>query len=114
MEWFVPEERERVKKYILERYEQPYEAIALRKDGSTFPCMVRGKMMYYKGKNVRVTSVTDITERKLAEEKIYLQLKELQRWQSITLDREDRIIELKKEVNKILEQQGKPKKFLST
>jgi len=114
VEWFVPEERERVMKYIMELYQEPYEAVALKKDGSTFPCMVCGKMMHYKGKNVRVTSVTDITERKLAEEKIFQQLAELQRWQSVTLEREDRMIELKQEVNSVLEQLGKPKKYLST
>lgn len=114
VEWFIQDDRERVMKYIIEGYKEPYEATALRKDGSTFPCMVCGKTMSYKGKNVRVTSLTDITERKRAEEKIFQQLEELQRWQSVTLEREDRIIELKKEVNELLKHLGKQQKYLST
>ena len=114
VEWFIQGDRERVMKYIMEGYKEPYEATALRKDGSTFPCMVCGKTMSYKGKNVRVTSLTDITERKRAEEKIFQQLEELQRWQSVTLEREDRIIELKKEVNEVLKHLGKQQKYLST
>ncbi|OIR05753.1 signal transduction histidine-protein kinase/phosphatase DegS [mine drainage metagenome] len=66
-EWIVPEDREMVMKNMLRGFEEPYEATALKKDGTTFPCMLRGKMMHYKGRNVRVTSLTDITERKEAE-----------------------------------------------
>jgi hypothetical protein len=44
----------------------------------------------------------EILERKRAEEDILRQLKELQRWQEVTLGREDRIRELKREVNELL------------
>ncbi len=67
-EWIAPEYRERVMKNMLAGYEKPYEAVALKKDGSTFPCVLLGKMMHYKGKNVRVTSLTDISDRKFAED----------------------------------------------
>ncbi|MEI7492754.1 MAG: PAS domain S-box protein [Bacteroidota bacterium] len=67
-EWIVPEDREMVMKNMLAGYEEPYEARALRKDGTRFPCTLRGKMMHYKGKKVRVTSLTDITSIKEAEE----------------------------------------------
>ena len=66
-EWIVPEDREMVMNKILSGYEEPYESTALRKDGTKFPCVLHGKMMQYKGKTVRVTSLRDITERKLAE-----------------------------------------------
>ena len=69
-EWIVPEYREIVTKNILTGYEEPYEAIALKKDGTTFPCMLHGKMMHYKGKEVRVTSLSDITERKRVEQEL--------------------------------------------
>jgi PAS domain S-box-containing protein len=48
--------------------EEPYEAVLLRKDGSTFDAEIRGKMSLYRGENVRVTAIRDITERKRAEE----------------------------------------------
>ncbi len=238
LEWLIPEDRERVRKYIAEDNEEPYESIGLRKDGSTFPCLVHGRTMFYREKNVRVTSVTDISERKRAEEllkeseqryhtvlkqsleaiymydvetqhvveanltflnllgytqeeinsltlfdivahdrvevetyqqnilssrgismgerrwrrkdgttvqvevtankielggrniiflvgrditerkrteeKILQQLEELQRWHNVTLEREDRMIELKQEVNQLLQKLGNPKKYLST
>ena len=66
-EWIAPECREMVMNNMISGYENPYEAIALRKDGTTFPCMLRGKMMHYKGRDVRVTSLMDITELKNAE-----------------------------------------------
>ncbi|MEI6683099.1 MAG: PocR ligand-binding domain-containing protein [Bacteroidota bacterium] len=68
-EWIAPEYREMVMQNMLRGYEEPYEAVALKKDGTTFPCMLRGKMMFYKGKDVRVTSLTDITELKRVEKK---------------------------------------------
>ncbi len=66
-EWIVPGDREMVMKHMLDGYELPYEATALRKDGSTFPALLHAKMMHFKGRNVRVTSVRDISERKRAE-----------------------------------------------
>jgi len=66
-DWIVPEDREMVMKNMLAGFEEPYEATALRKDGTTFPCTLQGKMMHYKGRDVRVTSLTDITRRKQAE-----------------------------------------------
>ena len=66
-DWIVPEDREMVMNNMLTGYEEAYEATALKKDGTTFPCILQGKMMYYKGRKVRVTSLTDITGRKQVE-----------------------------------------------
>ena len=66
--WIIPEHREMVKNNMLSGYEEPYEAIALRKNGSSFPAEIQGKMMYFQGRDVRVTVLRDITERKLVEE----------------------------------------------
>ncbi len=54
---------------------------------------------------------TDITERKLNEQKNEEQLHELRRWRELTLGREDRIHALKIEVNEALEQAGKPARY---
>jgi CheY-like chemotaxis protein/PAS domain-containing protein len=48
----------------------------------------------------------DITERKRAEEQIKRQLEELQRWQDVMLGREDRVKELKREVNDLCRRTG--------
>ena len=66
-DWIVEEDRNMVMNKMIEGVFEPYEATALKKDGTTFPCILNGKMMYYKGRTVRVTSLTDITERKRAE-----------------------------------------------
>lgn len=68
---FVPlEDREKVENKIISGYEEPYETSFLRKDGSIFPAEVHAKMFYYKGQEVRVASIRDLTEKKKAEEEI--------------------------------------------
>ena len=66
-EWIVPEDREKVKGNMLSGYEEPYEATALRQDGTTFPCEIQARMINYRGRSVRVTALRDITARKRAE-----------------------------------------------
>ncbi len=65
-----PEMTELIQKHIASGYEQPYESIGLRKDGSTFPIEVRGRMMPYKKRQVRATAVRDLSERKRLEERL--------------------------------------------
>ena len=60
----APEERELVQERNLSGYEAPYEHRAVRKDKSSLYVEVRGKAIFYKGRNARVTSIRDITERK--------------------------------------------------
>ncbi|MBK9237167.1 MAG: EAL domain-containing protein [Rhodoferax sp.] len=69
-DWIAPADRELVIKNMMSGYELPYEVTALRKDGSTFPATIRGKGMQYKDRVVRVTSLSDITERKQAQDEI--------------------------------------------
>lgn len=60
-----------------------------------------------------IATITDITNRKLAEDKIRQQLEELKRWQLVTLGREDRIMELKQEVNQLLHRLNEPIRYKS-
>jgi PAS domain S-box-containing protein len=64
-----------------------------------------GKPRYF------INQVQDITESKLAEKQIQDQLDELRRWNSVTLGRENRILELKLEVNKLLSQAQQPPRY---
>ncbi|MCK9273494.1 MAG: PAS domain S-box protein [Syntrophales bacterium] len=64
----APEYRSIVRSQVKEGFEKPYEVLALRKDGSTFPMEVQGKNVAFEGKTIRITSFRDITERKRAEE----------------------------------------------
>ncbi|MFC1835982.1 PAS domain S-box protein [Thermodesulfobacteriota bacterium] len=69
-EWITPEFRELVSRKMLEGYEEPYEAMALRKDGTSFHCEIQGRMVNYQGRLIRVTALRDITDRKKAEESL--------------------------------------------
>lgn len=65
------ESRETIRKNILAGYEHSYEAVALRKDGSTFPVEIVGKTFDYKGQKARLTRFRDITDRRRAEEAMH-------------------------------------------
>jgi PAS domain S-box-containing protein len=67
MELVAPESREYVEGMMREEFPDSYEHQALRKDGSVITVEVRGKQSVYKGKNVRITAIRDITERKKHE-----------------------------------------------
>ncbi len=57
----APESHAQVAKRIETLDESPCELVGLRKDGSTFPYEVRGKIMPYKGRTVRVVTLRDIS-----------------------------------------------------
>ncbi len=64
MDLTAPESRDLVMQNIVSGYEQPYEGLGLKKDGTTFYVELVGKPLPYKGRVVRVTAIRDITERK--------------------------------------------------
>jgi CheY-like chemotaxis protein len=55
----------------------------------------------------------DLEARRLAEKEILEQLEELRRWQQATLGREERVQELKREVNALLAAQNQPPRYPS-
>jgi len=57
--------------------------------------------------------VTDVTEQHAAREEITRQLDELRRWQAVMLAREDRILELKRQVNALHVRLGEPPPYPS-
>lgn len=57
--------------------------------------------------------IRDVSDRKHAEAQIRQQLEELQRWQVVTVGREDRIVTLKAEVNGLLQELGRPARYSS-
>ena len=54
----------------------------------------------------------DITERKEVEEKLKQKYDELDRFNRVTVGREIRMIELKKEINGLLKAAGQPEKYV--
>jgi phosphoglycerate-specific signal transduction histidine kinase len=69
------------------------------------------KMLQLEQTNRELTQ--ELANRQRAEAKIREQLQELQRWHDITLDREGRVMDLKREVNELLVRQGLPPRYSS-
>uniref|UniRef100_UPI00260F3BD9 putative bifunctional diguanylate cyclase/phosphodiesterase n=1 Tax=Hydrogenimonas sp. TaxID=2231112 RepID=UPI00260F3BD9 len=65
-----PESRDLVREKIKVQDQTPYEALMLRKDGSKFWGILRGKNAELGGEKVRISAIIDITSLKEKEEKI--------------------------------------------
>ncbi len=64
----APESEDYIKSQLASASLKPYEAIGMRKDGTKFPTEIQVRNLKYRGRNVRVAAIKDITERKLAQE----------------------------------------------
>lgn len=62
--------REFVLSQILKGYEEPYEAIGVRKNGEEYPIRLEARNIPYKGKSVRTVEFRDITNQKKYENDI--------------------------------------------
>jgi PAS domain S-box-containing protein len=90
----------------------PYEKEYLRRDGIRVPVLLVDALL--PGPELQIVAFAlDLTERKRAENQIRRQLEELQRWQSVMLDREDRVQALKREVNDLCRRAGEPARYPS-
>ncbi|MEQ9348248.1 MAG: diguanylate cyclase [Thalassospira sp.] len=69
----APEAISLVMANIRSGYDKPYEAIARCKDGREFPCEINGRNVVVQDKTLRLTSFTDISDRKFSEEQIRFQ-----------------------------------------
>ena len=63
----APEFRDSTENKILSGFEQLYESVGLRKDGTTFPIEIRAKATKYHGQMVRVGAIRDVTEHRQTE-----------------------------------------------
>ncbi len=70
IDWIAPDYREMVKKNMQTPGVMYYEAFALRKNGSTFPCEIKAKTIEYKGSNLRITALRDLSEKHNADKLI--------------------------------------------
>jgi len=84
---------------IVQGGEAVFEVAHYRKDGTTVPLQIVARCVEWAGQPAILNIATDITERKQTEAALAAQLRELQRWYTATLGRENRIRELKDEVN---------------
>ncbi len=66
-----------------------------------------------KGMSYVLYNSHDTSEKRVAEEKVQSQLNELQRWQDVMINREEKTLVLKHEINELLKQIGKPIRYSS-
>ncbi len=66
----APESRETVAENVRRGVTEPYEGVAMRKDGSTFLAEARGRSLVHDGHPIRVVVIRDITEQKALAERM--------------------------------------------
>jgi len=100
---------------LQERTEYDIDLRSLWPDGTVHWAASKGRGYYDDaGRPVRMEGLAlDITARKQGEEKINQQLKELRQWYQTTLGREDRVRQLKREVNELRQRLGEPLRYPS-
>ncbi|MEA3353606.1 MAG: transporter substrate-binding domain-containing protein [Campylobacterota bacterium] len=74
-EFIAPESIELVKEKIALSEAKPYEVKVLKKDGTKFDCLIRGKNIILNGKYIRISALLDISELKEKEHIILEQSK---------------------------------------
>jgi PAS domain S-box-containing protein len=92
---------------------QTFESWHTTKDGRKIPVEIYSSLITYGDKQAILSIARDIAERKRAEAQLGEQLDELRRWHQVTLGRETRILDLKREVNELLAQAGRPPRYPS-
>ena len=94
------------------RFDKEYKVQNIE-DGKTYWVHGIGELSLGKnGKPIKmIGTIQNITERKTAEELIALKTNELERFNNTMIGRELKMIELKKEINALLTQQGLAKKY---
>jgi PAS domain S-box-containing protein len=85
---------------------KPYEYAIITKEGKRVEVISNTVLMDYEGERAILGIITDITERKKAEEKLRQYVDELERFQKVAVKREFRIKELQERVKELEGRQG--------
>ena len=90
---------------------QVFEQQGLRKDGSIFPAEIAVSALQMENEWYAVGSVRDISDRKQAEDELQKHLHDLKQFERLAIGREERMIDLKTQINDLLEEMGQEKKY---
>jgi PAS domain S-box-containing protein len=88
-----------------------FEWMHKRFDGSLLPVEVTLKPIVLAGEPQLLVSIRDITERRQSEVELKKRMDELERFSRLTINREEKMIQLKEEINALLAQAGKEQKY---
>ncbi len=107
----APEDRkaaeEGIRKIIAGWKSPGNEYTALRKDGSTFPAIINSRVLLQDGKPAGIRGIlVDITRQKETEDQLRKSVDDLERFNRLAVNRELRMIELKREVNELARKTG--------
>jgi PAS domain S-box-containing protein len=109
-----PDERQEVLKILGEQgFMEPREIELIKRDGSHFFVLVsakgikdnEGKFVSYQASHI------DITKRKFAEEALKDKAEQLQRFNDLMVGREIKMVDLKREINKLYKRLGEPEQY---
>jgi PAS domain S-box-containing protein len=87
------------------------ETTAINRRCETFPVEVNLSPFQLNGEWFAVGTVRDITERQQAGKELKEKMEELERFSRLTINREEKMIQLKEEINALREQAGKEKRY---
>ncbi len=114
LDMFPEKERIRVEKVIsevLSQKEANIEANILTKDDVEIPYFITARKMIIDNEVFIIGTGNDISERKKIEDNLRKNMIELERLSKLTFGREQMMISLKEEINQLLAQLGKEKKY---
>ena len=87
------------------------ERVLLKADGQAIPVLKTVTSVMLNGRKHLLDSFVDITERKQAEEELRKNIAQLERFNRLAVGREQKMIELKREVNDLLRTLGREEKY---
>jgi two-component system cell cycle sensor histidine kinase/response regulator CckA len=76
-DFVAPEHRERLARHLATHSTEPLEGVALRTDGTTFPCELRGRTVEDGDRELRVVLVRDISDRVAMEATLHRRERQL-------------------------------------
>jgi PAS domain S-box-containing protein len=86
---------------------EPYEYTLIARNGKRIDALQTSKLIEYGGDTALLGIITDISERKKAEDKLQDNIIELEKWQKLTVGREIRMTDLKMEIEELKKRLGK-------
>lgn len=100
---FVESEKQRMVTHLLKKEGciKNIELDVRRKDGTIITGLFSGEIIDNQGQKSFLTVMTDITDQKKAKKELHEKIDVLERYKQVTVDRELKMIELKKEIEKL-------------